>query len=330
MTSETGGSTDGLGEDPERRGALAEVILDYLFTRRLGDFVRLRDYVDTPAVADAIAGGYREFVRREETRRLIAEGINASIDSAGSLDGTLRDVIPEDLTDHLKDLVGREYRANEVLIRNMIEHPTMRIVIRNVLQETLREFVDRTGEWIEESGRLPGVKGAWNLFLRAFGMARSFTKQFSEEYERRIEEHIETFVDDMIDESIEKMILQLTSEGMVPRLSEWRRDLVDVLLDQPIERYLEEFRKFEPEESLDDVGEMVLVMAEWDRSPELVEALLVSGLDQLENRTLEELLEVAGIHNAARSKVADLLENQLSGFLDSDLFTSWRNAAPDS
>lgn len=325
MSSETGETRENLSETPSRQDAFVDLLVDYLLSRRMGNFIDLGKHVKTGDTSDVVARFSRQFLRREETRRMIAEGINSAINSADTLDGTLREVFPDELTDHLKDLVDRNYQANEILIRSMIEHPTMRIVIRNVLQETLREFVDRTAEWIEESGRIPGMKGAWNLFLRAFGMARSVTKRFAEEYERRIEERIETFVDDVIDESIDKMILQLTSEEMVPRLTEWRRDLVDVLLDQPIGRYLEEFRKFEPEESLDDVGEIFLVIAEWEHSPDLIEALMESGLRQLEDRTVEELLTVMGLYERVRGRLSDFLETQVDRFLESDSFKSWSN-----
>ncbi|MFB6344457.1 MAG: hypothetical protein ABEK50_01610 [bacterium] len=195
MTSE---SPDDLSGNANRRRSLIEASLEYLLTRPLEDFVDLNRHINTALMADYITRIYRQFVRREEARRLMSEGINTALASTDTLDGTLGEFMPDELTDHLKDLVGREYRANRELIGSMIRHSSLRIVIRNVMQDILREFVDRTSQWIEESGTIPGMQGVWNLFLSAFGVARSFTKRFSEEYERRIEKRIELFVDDVL------------------------------------------------------------------------------------------------------------------------------------
>lgn len=317
VTSSLSDPFENVSENPEVRSEFTGGLIRYLLATRVGRYIRLRDYVDTENLAGVVVEVYRRLVRRDQTRRLIAEGINASLNSAETLEGSLRDVLPDEITDHLKQLVGREYRANRDLIQNFVEHPTMRTVIRNVLQETLREFVERTSDWIEESGSLPGMKGARNLFLNAFGMARSFTKRFSEAYEQRIEERIGSFVDEMIDEAIDNIVLQLTSEEMVPKLSDWRRDLVDVLLDQPIRRYLEELRKFDPDESLDDLGEIFLVIGEWDQSPDLVEALLTSALQQLEDQTIGEVLEIVGMRKTVESKASQILSEGIASFSES-------------
>ncbi|MFB6344458.1 MAG: hypothetical protein ABEK50_01615, partial [bacterium] len=104
----------------------------------------------------------------------------------------------------------------------------------------------------------------------------------------------------------------------------------DVLLDQPVNRYLEEFRKFEPEESLDEIGEIFLVVAEWEQTPRIVEGILTSGIKQVEQRSIGELLDVLGVRDRVKDRVPSILDQHVQTFLSSKEFNDWSSDTSNS
>lgn len=221
----------------------------------------------------------------------------------------LNDILPSGVQGFLRDVVTREYRADPDLVRSLMEHPAMRTVMRNVLEETLSEFVRRLSDWMRESDRLPGMSGVWSLFTGFFGLARRYTRQYASRLEERVQDQVDRFVDEMIEEVINKLVEEFCSEELQGDLAEWRETILDVLLDRSIDSYLAEQDENGSKQELRSLFEEVVQSDEFRSGLEQSLSVLIRSVQK---QTFRDLLRWAGYEKSIKDSGLNVLRRILS------------------
>jgi hypothetical protein len=294
-------------EDEELTRALVETLLE----TRLDRLIRLDENVDLQRVADRILEEFHSLSGPSELADFSEappEEEQAPLDRI--LEQELNDLLPEGVQGFLRDIVTRDYRANPELVRSLVEHPAMRTVLRNVLEETLSEFVHRLSVWIRESDRLPGMGGVWSFFTGFFGYARRYTRRYASRLEDRVQEQVDRFVDEMIEEVINKLVEELSSEQLQGDLAEWRGAILDVLMDRSLDSYLvQESGEAAKEKELKALFEEVVQSDQFRSSLEQSLGVL---LRSVQKQTLQDLLRWVGYEKNIRAAGKKLLKGFLS------------------
>jgi hypothetical protein len=293
-------------EEYDDSEALSFAIADVVFAVRVGDVFHLSGYVDTRRTAGILIKSLESNLERQSFEEIFLNYMKETPRGNELKQTSLDNLLPPAIQRTLYRLLSRNYRADPELVRRLVEHSAMRKVMRNVLEDTLLEFVDRVTEWIQESGSVPGMGRAWSVFTSVFGMARNYTKQFMSDFEERITERIDVFVDEMIDEVLQKLVDQLTSEETVNELAQWRVQILQRFLERPLDDYVKQVEAYE--KSLDDFTDSdQQTPKKREGIISLAEPVVEYGLNFIEDQTFGEIFDALEVRSPIRKELVSIL-----------------------
>jgi hypothetical protein len=300
-------------KDDESRDDLDDIVAGDRISARLleqpiSSWIDLQHVIDVEAVTRLFLREFRRSVDDGDGSRILNEAFRSMLERYDNSNQTLRELLPERFVDSLKRLVKRDYYADRQLVRAFVDHAAMRTVIDRVLRHTLMQFTERVTDWIQETGSIPGLRGTIQFVFSLFGRARTYANRFSEEFETRIQSRIDDFVEDIIDEVVAQVIDQLSSEDLAGEFSQWRQDLVDVVLDQPVNRYAQEIQKLAPERTARDVTDILRNLADWKEFDQVVRQLVKMAIDAFGEQSIADVLK--GIQGG--ETVKEVVEERLS------------------
>lgn len=308
-----------LREQPEQLDTLVTLTLDHLLERPLAELI------DPAWLARAITDGIRNSARSAEFERWVADRVERTLTRADRLHGALGDKVPMTLLGPLEKALGRPYQPDRALVRALLDHPSTRTILREILQANLLEFGKRMRAMVPDAGKLPGGGFASKLA----GMAKGVASAVSSELERQLEPKVKSFVDDILGVTVDMMIERVSSEEFAPEFATWRIDVLRALLGQPIDRLVAERHKYPPKDFAADVAAILRALAAWRGLGEQIEEIVTELLDEHGSETARQFLDGSGLEQAWRPQLHQALVDQARELVAGEAFAGWLTALVD-
>ncbi|PRP92147.1 hypothetical protein ENSA5_50940 [Enhygromyxa salina] len=313
-----------LRDEPRQLDALIELGLDQVLARPLAELV------DHQWLATAVTDGLRASVRSAEFEPWLTQRVEqafARVDGIDDAGAALGERVPVTLLGPLEQALGRDYRPERELVRALLDHPSTRTILREILQANLLEFGKRMRSMMPDATKLPGGglgggRGG-GLASRLAGVAKGVASAVGGELERQLEPKVKTFVDDILGVTIDMMVDRVSSEGFAPEFARWRIDVLHAVLAQPINRLVAERHKYPPADLAADAAAILRAVAGWRELGERIEAVLAELIREHGQVSAREFLDGSGLEDAWRPQLHRALSDQAHAIAASDAFAAW-------
>lgn len=312
-----------LRERPEQLDALVSLTLDHLLERPLAELV------DPAWLAKAATDGIRNSARSAEFERWVADRVEHALTRVDQLDGALGDKVPMTLLGPLEKALGRPYQPERELVRALLDHPSTRSILREILQANILEFGKRMRAMVPDPGKLPGASLGGGLASKLAGMAKGMASAVGSELERQLEPKVNSFVDDILGVAVDMMVDRVSSEEFAPEFARWRIDVLHALLSQPVDRLVAERHKYPAKDFAADVAAILRALAAWRGLGEQIEEVLHELLDEHGQATARQFLDGSGLEQAWRPQLHQALVAQARELVAGPEFAAWLIALVD-
>lgn len=304
-----------LRHEPEHVERLVALALDQLLERPLAELV------DPEFLSHAIGEGLRASARSDEFERWVAQRVEDALGRADQLSGTIGDRLPITVLAPIQTALGRPYQPDRALVEALLDHPSTRAILREVLQANLLEFAKRMRSIIPEVGR--SQAGGGGLASKLAGMAKGVASAVGGELEKQLEPKVEGFVDDILGVAIRMMIDRVGSQEFAPEFAKWRVDVLMALIDHPLDRLIAERHKYPSADFAADVAAILRALASWRGLSDRLEAALRELIGEQGHVTARAFLAGSGLEQAWRPQVEQALVDQAEQIVAGEPFAAW-------
>jgi hypothetical protein len=304
-----------LRHEPEHVERLVALGLDQLLARPLAELV------DPEFLAHALGEGLRASARSDEFEPWVAGRVEAALGRADRMSGTLGDRLPVTVLAPLQKALGRPYQPDRALVEALLDHPSTRAIMREVLVANVLEFAKRMRSIIPEVGRSSG--GGGGLASKLAGMAKGVASAVGSELEKQLEPKVEGFVDDILGVAIRMMVDRVGSEEFAPEFAKWRVDVMMALIDHPLDRLIAERHKYPSADFAADVAAILRALASWRGLAERIEDVLRELIAEQGHVSARDFLAGSGLEQAWRPQLEQALVDQAALIVASDAFADW-------
>ncbi len=309
---------------------LAGIIVDDLLARPLRELAPPDEVADRSM--DLLAG----LAEAGDLETMVIERVDRYIDHVAAETGTLRDWVPGEAPERLKDLVmAAEAKSSDATLK-VLDHEAMRGLVRKVLRETLSNFVKKLRSPVSDSRLLSGVRKRASGVRKRAGRLTSAPRKLmgglgdgmmgavSEEMERQMQRRVGDFVDSAVGGVMRRIADHVTDPSHQGQFGEMRAAVLDMALDTPskdVARYLdnvdrEALAAFVSAEIAGLVGSELLR----DRLEQLCE-------DELDGEpTLGEYLDRRNILDPWRDWAVSVVADRTRALAQTDAFEDWLTA----
>jgi len=305
-----------LRDEPAQLDALITLAVDHVLDQPLAALV------DQTWLAEAISAGVRATAEADGFETWLAARVEQALARADARAGTLADEIPVTLLGPLEQALRRPYQPNRELTRALLDHPSTRKILREILEANLLEFGKRMRAMMPDAGKLPGG----GLASRFATVARGVASAVSTELEKQLEPKVNSFVEDMLGVTIDGLVERVSSEGFAPEFAAFRVDVLHAMLAQPIERLAAERHKYPPADLAADLGAMLRAIAAWRGLDERVAELVAELFEAHGQTSARAYLDGSGLIAAWRPQVEGALREPARELVRSEAFASWLEA----
>jgi hypothetical protein len=288
--------------------SLATLAIDHLLARPVAELVDPEWVARQVVLAlDAVSAG-------PETEQWLAKRIEDLRETVPA--GTVGDRMPDEIRRPLRDVVGRDYLPDRVLVGRLLDHAAMQRLLRDLLVGALRGFVAKLKAPVPR----PLSK------LRELGgkaLQDGVLGGLSHEIERQAEARIKDFVDGAVHGFVEQVADHLTAPEHAAAYAAFRVHLVDTLVDTELAVFAGEFGKLQPEALVATGAATARALARREGFEGEIAAALRAAIDASSGRSLGELLAEAGIREDWRRETEAQLATQARNLVASDAFRRW-------
>ena len=281
----------------------------------------IAELVDPAALARALSEGLRASARSDEFERWVAQRVEQARGRADQLQGTLGDKLPITLLDPLQKALARPYRPDRDLVEALLDHPSTRAIVREVLQANLLEFAKRMRSMVPEVAR--PTPGGGGFASKLAGMAKGVAAAVGSELEKQLEPKVEGFVDDILGVAVRMMIDRVSSDEFAPEFAKWRVDVLLALLDHPLDRLIAERHKYPSADFAADVAAILRALASWRGLGEGIESVVGELLAEHGQQSAREFLDGSGLELAWRPTLEAAVVVQAREWVGSEAFSNW-------
>ena len=306
-----------LRDEPEQISALVDLGLEHILARPVGELI------DHIWLARAVADGIRSSARSSEFEAWIATRVEQALARTDALDGTLGDKLPITILAPLERALGRHYQPDRELVRALLDHPSTREILRELLQANILEFGKRMRSMMPEAGKLPGAGAAGGFASRLAGVAKGVASAVGGELERQLEPKVKSFVDDVLGVAVDNLVARVSSEAFAPEFARWRVDVLHAALSQPLDRLVAERHKYPAQDFAADAAAMLQALAAWRGLRDQIEAVLAEILSEHGESSAREFLDGSGLEDAWRPALQRVLAEQVREIVDTEAFAGW-------
>ncbi len=303
-----------LREEPEQIAALVDLALDHLLARPMGELI------DSSALARAISDGIRASARSPQFEPWVATRVEQALSRADALTGTLGDKLPVTLLGPLEQTLGRPYHPDREIVRVLLDHPSTRTLLREILQANVLEFGKRMRTAMADATSLGGRGG---LASRLADVAKGVASAVGGELERQLEPKVKQFVDDILGVTIDMLVDRVSSEEFAPEFASWRIDVLHAFMTQPVDRLVAERHKYPPKDLAADAAAILRALAAWRSLADQLEAALDDLLREHGRVSAREFLDGSGLEAAWRPQLEQALCDMAREVVETDAFAAW-------
>lgn len=305
-----------LRDDPTAAERLVTLGLDALLERPLAQLV------DRDALAGAVAEGIRSAARSDELETWVAQRVEQALAHADTLTGPVGEHIPVTVLGPLRTALEREITPDERLVRLIVDHPSFRQLIADMLRENLLAFGKRLRAMMDPG--LGGKKGGGMGFASALaGMAKGVASAVSQEVERQLEDRVSGYIDDVLSDVVDNTVRRIADPDNAGAMAKWRVDVLHGVMSEPLEHLVAERHKYPPAVFASDVSRILRALAGWKQLSTSVEAAVGHLFDHYGEQSARAFLDGSGLEEAWRPDLERLLVRQVQVVTATDDFADW-------
>lgn len=300
-----------LRDQPAFATELARVIFDAVLA------TPVREFIAPARIVPAFVAGLRHSVAAIDPEQLAA-AIARRRARAALRPGPLAAQLPPELQKALQTALRRPFTPSRELVRAAIDHAGMRALLRSVLQTTILDFATRLRTAMPDTAWIPGA----GIRSKLMGVAKGVASVVGAELEHQLEDRVRSFVDGALGRALDLIVERASDPRYAADMAAWRGDAVRSVLALPGSVFLAELHKLDPHALATDLHAAARALAEWDRLPDEASAVLQSLVDELEARSVGELLG-PGLVDAWRAPLHGELEHHLRRLFVDAGFAAW-------
>lgn len=312
---------------------LAGIIVDDLLDSPIRELAPPEEVADRSM--DLLAG----LAEAGDLEAMVIERVDRYVDHLASESGTLRDWLPGEAPDRLKDLLETAQAKDSDATLKVLDHEAMRGLVRKVLRETLSNFVKKLRSPVSDSRLLSGVRKRASGVRKRAGRLTSAPRKLmgglgdgmmgavSEEMERQMQRRVGDFVDSAVGGVMRRIADHVTDPSHQGQFGEMRAAVLDMALDTPSKdaaRYLgtvdrDALAAFVAAEISGLVGSELL--------RERIEQLCEDELDG--EPTLGEYLDRRNVLDPWRDWAVSVVSDRTRALAQTEPFEAWLQALLD-
>lgn len=313
MSSDAQRTLARLRDEPEQLEQLVALGLDHVLERPLSELV------DAGWLAKAITDGVRASAASQEFETWVADRVEQALSQADRMHGALGEKVPVTLLGPLEKALRREYQPDRELVRALLDHPSTRTILREILQANILEFGKRMRSMVPDAGKVPGGGFA----SRLAGVAKGVATAVGSELEKQLEPRVKAFVDDILGKAVDMMVRRVSSEEFAPEFASWRIDVLHAFMEQPIDRLVAERHKYPPKDFAADAAAILRALAAWRGLSEEVEQVLGELIREHGKTSAKAFLDGSGLEKAWRPQLEEALVRQARELVAGEDFGAW-------
>lgn len=276
----------------------------------------LDDLLDRPVseLVDAawLAGRLVEIARTSATDARIEDALRRQIQALRKQIPSGPTRLPPNVEPPLRDLLGRPFVPDQVLVGRILDHEAARQMLRSMFQDLLVAFARKVRP------ALPTQKPSLP-FARLQKLGEEMLGAVGQEFEKHLEDRAREFMDTAMQRLIAKMAEHLCSPQHSNEYAAWRLHALDVLLATDRQRIVAEVDKLDPEAMVATGSAIARAIVNRPEFVGEVEGFLTSLLERAENRSLRAL----GVDEASVALLRDLLRQRARAVIETDAFAQW-------
>ncbi len=281
-------------------------------------------------IASQITAGLEAGSRGPAFRDWVIRQIEAERERWASDPQPLRDRVPKDVVDPLRDVLSRPWSPSEDLAFRVLDQAAIRTLVRDVLVEMLHRFRVRVGK---VDGSLLGglgkqaVERGRGLFggLRENlgGVAEGLMGAVKEEVEFALDGKVRDFARQATSDVVRLIAKDLAQPSRAAAFAETRVGILDVLLDTPRSELAAEADRLQPEQAVESVAAAIRAVLARPNFGEELERRVQVALDGAGDGTLGAWLREVGLDQAWTTTTAELLSRHLRRVVATEDFAAW-------
>ena len=299
-----------LRTDPQHVESLVGLVVEDMLSRPVSELVE-------PAwISERLVDGLRASATDARTEAWIRARLDDARAQLAEQVSRPRESLPAELIDATRDLIRRPYIPDRDLMRRLMDHYAVGNLLREVLHKALLDFATRF--------KAPTPKlSPTNRLSKLVGVAQEVAGVVGHGVEKQLEGRVRAFVDGAIAGSVARMVDHLCSPERAGELADWRSDGLDVILDVPVDRWLIELEKLDPDGLVTDLAALIRAVANTEGLTGQVEAVLSAAVAEAGDRSARDFLEGSGLEEGWRPHMEALATERAVAVVRTDAFEGW-------
>ncbi|NCG18344.1 MAG: hypothetical protein GWP91_04935 [Rhodobacterales bacterium] len=243
----------------------------------------------------------------------------------------LSSMMPEEVDEPLRQLLLRNWSANEQLTHRLVDQPAIRDLLRHILTDGINRFRKRITNVDDKLGGLgrraaSRGKGLLGGFGRVSGMAEDIMGAVREEVGHGMDGRVGDFVRGALSEQVRSVARYLADPEHAESFANLRVSILDVLLDTPISELVGEADKLGPKEILELVRGAVSAAIQTNDFVDRTETRVAALMDEVGDGTLGAWLEEVGLLDVWTETTAQVVADRLHAVVKTPAFEDWWTA----
>ncbi|MCO4743208.1 MAG: hypothetical protein KC912_00365 [Proteobacteria bacterium] len=297
---------------------LASLAANELLTRPLGEVL------DADFVA-AQAAAVLQSLARPTTREAIAKRVDEGIQTHTTTTSCMREHVPGEALDPLRELLGRPLHVSEELTHKLIDQGVVHRLLADVLESALKRFMRRARRVDDKLKAVDERLGGFGRRARGlFGnVASELASAVGEELEHSVEARIKEFVHQGTSEMLKVAARRIADPAQAAAWGEFRVAVLELLIDTPIADLATEAQAQEPGAATSELLAALGATAQSEGFQDAVASAVRRAQQEVGDGTLAAWLDELELRELWGEATTGPLADQLRHVVGSEAFGSW-------
>lgn len=294
----------------------------------------LRDIATPRWIAGQIAAALEAGTRGDHARAWVDRRIDAERKRWSEETRTLREFVPPEAEEPLRELLGRPYAPDGDLTFRILDQPAIRGLVREVLSTSIRNFRQRISAVepgvLGDVGRRAAARGkglfgsvTGNLAGNVRGVAENLVGAVRDEVEHTFDGRIKDYVRGATVDTVRGIAGYVADPAHAPAFAELRLAVLDVILDTPIHELATEGDKLHPEQIVDVVVGALRSAVAADDFVDRTEQRIAQILAEAGDGTFGAWLDEVDLREVWTETTVELVTARLRAVVETDAFEAW-------
>lgn len=279
----------------------------------------LKEWLDADQLREWICLAARNWDMEQLKQTSHAE-FNRLLTAWESQPGTTGETLPAAISTAVKAQLGKPMKLEAPLVMALMDQPTVRALIRDVLQVTLMTFVRKASSPLSDNRLFSGVVSrATSLAKGASTVFSTLSSGLEQEAERRVRE----FIDEGMSAILQHAVAHICHEQHAEAYAALAAGVLDSALDLEPTQWGAQIRHAQPVERgiafVSDLRRWV----ETEDFREWLDSAVQAFMEGRTRQSLGDLLEQAGLREPLEETATAVVHLHLQALFSSDAFGTW-------